>query len=64
MRDIELLAKRMREKAVGDYCTIVIREEVWPEEAKAIYYHAGRYAQGARDSKARDSYFRFVEAEK
>lgn len=64
MRDIELLAKRMREKALADSKTIVLREEVWPEEAKAIYYHAGRYAQGARDSKARDSYFRFVEAEK
>jgi hypothetical protein len=62
--DIELLAKKMREKALADSKTIVLREEVWPEEAKAIYYHAGRYAQGARDSKARESYFRFVEAEK
>jgi hypothetical protein len=61
--DIEQLAKRMREQALGSD-RVVIREEVWPEEAKAIYYHAGRYAQGARDSKARDCYFRFAEMEK
>lgn len=56
----EQLAKKMRERALADTKTIILREEVWPEEAKAIYYHAGRYAAGAKDNKARTAYFDFL----
>ena len=61
--EIEQLAKQMREKALADSKTIVITKEVWPERAKSIYFHAGRYVEGARDSVARRSYFEAMEQE-
>lgn len=64
MRDIEQLAKRMREQALADMKTIVITKEVFPEELKAVYFHAGRWRSGARDKKAREAYEQFLKAEK
>lgn len=43
---------------------VVVKEvKKVPERLKQIYYHAGRYAAGDRDSLARDAYAEFEKLE-
>jgi hypothetical protein len=54
----EELAKQMRERALTSTEPFVIRETIYQpsEEQKKLYYHAGRWAGGARDYAARKAY--------
>ena len=48
----------MRERALSSTEPFVIRETIYEpsEEQKKLYYHAGRWAGGARDYTARKAY--------
>ena len=54
----EELAKQMRARALTSTEPFVIRETIYKpsEEQKKLYYHAGRWAGGARDYTARKAY--------
>lgn len=58
MKDLEELAKQMREIALQKHDFHVVYEKVYEpsDEQKKLYYHAGRFAAGARDYTARKSY--------
>lgn len=65
MRDINLLAKRMREEALAkefdhrEYLEQQKRKEENAkrvEELKKLYFNAGRWAGGARDRVARQAF--------
>lgn len=62
MKDLEALAKEMRERALQKPEPYVIYEKVYQpsEEQKKLYYHAGRFAAGARDWTARQAYENLV----
>lgn len=58
MKDLERLAKEMRDRALRNPAPFVVYEKVYEptEEQKKTYYHAGRWAAGARDWTARQAY--------
>lgn len=58
MKDLEELARRMREAALQKSAPEYVYEKVYEpsEEQKKLYYHAGRWAGGARDYTARKAY--------
>ena len=61
MKDPELLAWTMREKALQEPDKpepLIVVEQVYhpSEEQKKLYFNAGRWAGGARDYVAREAY--------
>ena len=58
MKDLGKLAKEMRERALERPEPFVIYEKIYEpsEEQKKLYFHAGRWAGGARDYNARMAY--------
>ncbi len=59
MKDIDAVARWMREIALlNKTAPEYIYEKVYEpsEEQKKLYYHAGRWAGGARDYTARKAY--------
>lgn len=62
MKDLEQLAKEMRERALNNPAPFVVYEKVYEpsEEQKKLFYHAGRWAGGARDWAARQAYEKLV----
>jgi hypothetical protein len=68
MRDINLLAKEMRERAIlmADFVeTKIVVERVFlpSEEQKKLYFNAGRWSAGATDWTARQAYEEFMKQE-
>ena len=68
MRDINLLAKEMRERAISmaDFVeTKIVVERVFlpSEEQKKLYFNAGRWSAGATDWTARQAYEEFMKQE-
>lgn len=57
MKDIEDLARKMRERALERPEPWVVYEKIYEpsEEQKKLYFHAGRWAGGARDYNARQA---------
>jgi hypothetical protein len=72
--DIELLAKQMREKALElkgynpEEIRAIILEHEEPinrnQELKQLYFHAGRWAGGAKDYGARMAYQNYKRLER
>lgn len=65
MKDPELLAWQMRERAKQLPEREVVYERIYEpsEEQKKIYYHAGRWAAGAKDYTARLAFLEFERLE-
>ena len=69
MRDLEELARQMREAALGvpeienKHEPYVIYDKIYEpsEEQKKLYFNAGRWAGGARDYNARQCYLKLRE---
>jgi hypothetical protein len=65
MRDVELLAKHMREKALAEYAKERSNDDAKRaakqraekvNQLKKLYFNAGRWAGGARDYNARKAF--------
>lgn len=58
MKDLEELARKMRDAALQKSAPQYVYEKVYEpsEEQKKMFYHAGRFAAGARDYTARKAY--------
>ena len=63
MRDLEELARQMREAALGRPEPYVVYERIYEpsEDHKKLYFNAGRWAGGARDYNARQAYIKLRE---